>query len=273
MDRFTITSTVFDAPQNGHKIAAKIYTPRREASDPGRGHSKLDRKPRDLADVTRQVRTSSMLVGVGHSLGASIMLTAQIVNPGLFDAIFAVEPILAPNPNFNQTFDHILKSRTVWKSERFATKHAIDHPFYATWDPRSHKVYLRYGLSPTEGPTAETQDGHTMTPAQVLKPNCHSRDEFETYVGGWNECVWAIEHLREIICPTRFLTGQLSSVCPNPRFTKAYASSCFLSDGRAAKGLGHLIVMESPETTAHQMGIFLNDILVVINGLRMRSLI
>ncbi|KAJ1925667.1 hypothetical protein IWQ60_004408 [Tieghemiomyces parasiticus] len=238
----------------------------------------------DIIDITEQIRSNSTMVGIGHSFGASSLLIAQLLRPDIFDAIFAVEPVLAFAEGFHgHKYELTLRRRAVWNSKAHAIKYFTKHPFFATWDPRVLQIFLRHGLSPAttasqttkaEGKGNETvaittASAATTTTAVQLK--CQPRDEYETYMGGWVDSVRTIDNMSEIICPTRFLLGELSSVCPNSKYAQSYASSCLLSDARVAKDLGHLIPMESPETVAHQLGLFLSDRLVLNTGLQFRS--
>ena len=47
------------------------------------------------------------IVGVGHSLGAASLLMAEILSPGTFAAIVAIEPIVFPPP-YGPNDDHPL---------------------------------------------------------------------------------------------------------------------------------------------------------------------
>ncbi|KAJ1925669.1 hypothetical protein IWQ60_004410 [Tieghemiomyces parasiticus] len=221
----------------------------------------------DIIDVARQLGTGSTLVGVGHSLGGSSMLIAQLLQPGLFDALFAVEPVLAFSRELHDiNFEHVLKRRRTWAKQADIHKYFASHRFYDTWDPRAKETFTRYGLHPIEIPAA---DGKPDTPGFTLK--CHPRDEYECFQAGQVDSVWTRDHVSEIISPTRFLMGGLSSCCPNAHFARAHASAALLSDARVAKGLGHLLVIESPATVSRELGQFLNDLTNLQSALQPRA--
>ncbi|KAJ1913744.1 hypothetical protein IWQ60_009087 [Tieghemiomyces parasiticus] len=229
----------------------------------------------DVVEVVAQMQVTSMLVGMGHSFGATSILLAEIIRPALFDAILSVEAVLAfAMPQFSlANFDYVLKRKATWPSAQHASQYIANHQFFSGWDPRAIGLYQTHGMTTTVPPAFESTvtDNPDLAKPETVYLKCHPRDECATFTGGLVDGRWARRHLGEIVCPVRFLLADNSITCFNDRFAQAHANCAMLSDARVARQSSHLLPMESPSTVSYEMGKFIGDTLAVRLALQQRA--
>ncbi|MDP1795226.1 MAG: alpha/beta hydrolase, partial [Acidimicrobiales bacterium] len=137
--------------------------------------------------------------GVGHSCGGALLLLAEMRRPGVFNAIWAFEPIVFPvdepiedpTPNGNRLANGARKRRAVFASRDEARANYSSKPPLMWLDPRVLDGYIACGLH-------DLPDG-TVTLA------CAPEHEARTYeMGGTHS---AYRRLREVTCPVSLVCG------------------------------------------------------------------
>ncbi|KAF9086258.1 hypothetical protein BGX23_009031 [Mortierella sp. AD031] len=88
-------------------------------------------------------------VGVGHSFGASAFFLAEVMRPGTFSAIVAVDPTNFPKEIYmNAPFDDhpmaqlTLKRRDTWKSREECKADLLKKKFFKAWHPEALDLYI-----------------------------------------------------------------------------------------------------------------------------------
>lgn len=112
----------------------------------------IDAGPARPVDRTYRGR---LIVGIGHSLGASATAFAATACPSLFSSVVLVDPVLAPPVAFDPSQTALvplgaLKRRGVWTSRQEARDQFSAKPFFRAWDPRILDGYVELGLHKTE---------------------------------------------------------------------------------------------------------------------------
>lgn len=140
--------------------------------------------------------------GVGHSCGGALLLLAELRRPGLFNAIWAFEPIVfpadepmeAPSPNGNRLADGARRRRAVFASREEARANYASKPPLMWLDPRVLEGYVGCGFR-------DLPDG-TVTLA------CEPEHEARTYeMGGQHG---AYSRLAQVQCPVSLVCGETS---------------------------------------------------------------
>ncbi|KAI0768240.1 Alpha/beta hydrolase fold-1 [Trametes elegans] len=121
--------------------------------------------------------SSRKLVGIGHSMGATVIILSQTYQPPLpYVSVILVDPMLIPptaSPVRNMLLEGAEKRRDIWPSREAAYAQFSSRPTWKAWDPRLLKIYVRYGLR--ELPTAEYPDkteGVTLTCTKAQEAAC-----------------------------------------------------------------------------------------------------
>ena len=112
------------------------------------------------------------LIGVGHSMGASLLSMVEVKHPGTFSELVLVEPILYKPPYIRQEFElseRSLKRRNTFKSSAHLRNYFSHKPFMQLWDARCVDEYCMH--------VAKSVDGH-------LELKCHPWIEAEVYLSG-----------------------------------------------------------------------------------------
>lgn len=110
------------------------------------------------------------IIGLGHSVGAVVMLKLALLHPRLLTNLVLIEPALFPSMEgltFSTVFPMTFRKDT-WPSKETAMRALLKSTVYANWCPRSLQLLSQYGLRdlPTalypEG-SAPIQRGDTVT--------------------------------------------------------------------------------------------------------------
>ena len=162
------------------------------------------------------------VVGVGHSMGGAALVLAELANPGLFDRLILLEPILPP-PDRREAAESSVESaesplatrarrrRGEWGSVAEARAYFESKPLFQQFDRRALDGYINGGLA--EGGEEEEEEveeaGGKVRKAEkeknkrcVLK--CTPTVEAETY-DGVGASVW--DALHRIDCPVTLVVG------------------------------------------------------------------
>ena len=199
----------------------------------------------DLAALAEGLPRPGALVGVGHSMGGSSMLMAELLRPGLFDGLVLIEPVVLPSwyqpegefPLAAQA----ARRRPVFPSRAAAEDSYRSKPLFRSWHPEAFAGYLEGGLRPHP-------DGVTLS--------CPPQTEAEVFAAGLGTGLF--ERLDEIRTPVRLVLSEFSDglqesmALLEQTFTRAEAVRL--------PGQTHMTVMERPDLTAAETASFLKSL-------------
>ncbi|RPA71279.1 alpha/beta-hydrolase [Ascobolus immersus RN42] len=197
-------------------------------------------------------------LGMGHSMGAQAIFQSALYSPRLYNAIFALDPVIEPDvPDTFPPFAAIAtsKRRDCWPSREEAEKFFRSKPFYQAWDPRVLELHLKYGLTDLPTATYPTGKGVTLTTTKYREVHTYAHPKpgspTETYRPETNQ---TFEDLPRLQVPRIFYAfGEKSSICQadsraekqrrNPR------AVCGVLEGGS-----HFICFEMPGELAKMVG-------------------
>ncbi|KAF9355338.1 hypothetical protein BGX34_010539 [Mortierella sp. NVP85] len=201
-------------------------------------------------------------IAVGHSI------LAELMRPGTFSAIIAVDPTMFPNTIYicapladNPMGQLTLKRRDAWK-DRFPTelRHLIlpylnsaeakatmlQKSFFNVWHPEVLDVYTEHGLL-----DVVKDDGSTGV---VLK--CPKFQEAVTFACIGSGIYDAYERLNEVTIPVHLIVGETSDI-NHPDLVQMKFERCQRGSVDVVENAGHLVSLEKPQETATSMSAFL----------------
>jgi pimeloyl-ACP methyl ester carboxylesterase len=111
-----------------------------------------------LDSYAAQARTEfSNVVGVGHSIGSTTLLCAELLRPRSFSSLFLIEAILSPKLRDDGTGDGdnpisrmTLKRRRAFASRAAARDNWRGKGSFAGWTEEALELYAEYGLRPDQ---------------------------------------------------------------------------------------------------------------------------
>lgn len=185
-------------------------------------------------DIHRVLGTQSVPIGVGHSCGAAAMVRCEAQNPGTFDRLVLIEPIMFPPPF--QPLDGpmsavALKRRSVFVSRQDARQRFSTGPF-STWTADALDAYL-------DGGFRDTSNGFELV--------CTPEVEAEYYRQGSNHDTWLLA--AELDLPVALIVGEHSNTHRGTYLT-ALTEQFGDIDLHVVAGSGHLVPMENPGAIA-----------------------
>ena len=193
-----------------------------------------------VADWVRErAAVDAVALGVGHSFGGTLTMTAASKRPGLYERAILIDPVILPPLDRAQRraragdspmAERARKRRHHWPSREEARAFLAGTPLFETWTERAVEIYVRDGL-------ASVDDGVELKcPGRVEAAIFNGSRDFDPYE--------VAEKARLPIRLARATEGD---------FTRsAYADLLErLPDGdhREIEG-GHLVVMEDPHRVA-----------------------
>lgn len=175
-------------------------------------------------------------VGVGHSSGAAALLMAEMLRPGAFECLVAVEPIVLPGP-VGRWEDVPLARRAERRRARFPSLEEALGSFrgrgpFARWDDAVLEAYVAHGLR-------ASGDGWEL--------KCRPEHEAEHYRCAGASGAW--DRLGEVRCPVVVVGGGDSDSHP-PGFLRRQAARMPRSEVEIVAGATHFVPMERPGATA-----------------------
>ncbi|KAG0073921.1 hypothetical protein BGZ92_003629 [Podila epicladia] len=215
-------------------------------------------------DILKIVDTFGLkkTIGVGHSFGASAFILAEIIRPGTFSAIVAVDPTNFPREIYMNLplEDHpmgqlTLKRRDSWKSKIEAKANLLQKKFFKVWHPEALESYVEYGMM-----DVVNADGSTGV---TLK--CPKFQEAITFAHIGTGLHDSFEGMAKLDIPVHLLVGEISDI----KQVNAHSSSQpeivqmkfdLLKNGKLdiVKGAGHLLTLEKPQESADLISAFLD---------------
>jgi pimeloyl-ACP methyl ester carboxylesterase len=193
------------------------------------------------ADVAKRVsEVNGPLVGVGHSMGGTALVMAELLTPGTFDYLVLIEPILLPPPfvaRDSQVARSAEKRRATFPSLAEARNRLRQKQPFMAWDEGAFAGYLRDGFRPT---------GH----GSEVTLACDPQDEAEIYRSAFAHGAW--QRLSEVRVPTLVMAGALSDT-HNETETRELASQFPSAGIEIVPGVGHYLPMEMPDMVADRV--------------------
>ncbi|CAG8640489.1 12422_t:CDS:2 [Acaulospora morrowiae] len=192
---------------------------------------------RDILQVIDYFNIKGPIVGVGHSLGGCAILMAEILRPGTFSSLVAIDPVLYPYKSKEfaiSSFQLALKRKDTWQNRDAAKESFLKHNFFKSWDPEVLNIHIKYGLR--DLPSGEV----------TLK--CPKIQEHYTFTHDSDTLIETFQRLHEIQCPVLFITGKKSTTI-NPLDLALFKASRCKHGDLIILDTGHLVVMEKPKET------------------------
>ncbi|CAG8630340.1 4791_t:CDS:2, partial [Cetraspora pellucida] len=187
---------------------------------------------RDILQLIDDAKVQKPIIGIGHSVGGSSMLKAEIIRPGTFASILTIEPIVRPHilQEFKFQDTSVKRRRDRWPDRETAHTSFSTSEFFQSWDSEMLNLYVQYGLY--ELPSGEV----------TLK--CSKIQELYTFVYDSAEKVSTFHQMSKIQCPTLFVVGDKPSF--DSKDMALHRSSQCQHSELISIDAGHLVPMEKP---------------------------
>jgi pimeloyl-ACP methyl ester carboxylesterase len=197
--------------------------------------------PVDWAIFGEQVleETTPGGIGVGHSMGATALLMAQLADPRRFGFLVLIEPIVFPGPH-QRLVEHPLSYAAQRRTATFESREAFranlrSKPAFAGWSDAAMDAYLECGLI-GEGPV------HLACDPEVEADIYRGSNAHDTF-----------ERMGEIDVPVLLLAGERSDTTP-PEVVRHQGAQFKRAGIEIVAGTGHFLPMERPELVAERLG-------------------
>ncbi|KAK5125404.1 hypothetical protein LTR85_000513 [Meristemomyces frigidus] len=124
---------------------------------------------RDYMSVISQFRAEMPrpLVGLGHSMGGSVILDLALLHPRLLTSVITVEPIAGSTQHGGQwtSVAQILFRKDKWRSPEAAMEYFRKAPLHKRWHPKVLELYHQHGFMnlPARGEPGLSQDAAGVT--------------------------------------------------------------------------------------------------------------
>ncbi|GAA5881226.1 hypothetical protein JCM3774_000659 [Rhodotorula dairenensis] len=256
-DLLNVIAYYLDSPdlvETGNTSSSSSSLPRRAPNVPPEiglldNVARLDSGPARPIDRTYRGR---LIVGVGHSLGASATAFAATACPSLFSSVILVDPVLAPPIAFDPSQTALvplgaLKRRGVWPSRKEALDQFSAKPFFRAWDSRILEGYVELGMH-------ESEQGQIALKAKPFY-------EAITFLGSLcDTSLRATRRLESVTLnlPLHYIfadTGR--SMLPEEATTYLVEHATPHATWTRVRGAGHLVSLEKPTETARCLVDFL----------------
>ncbi|HSJ70803.1 MAG TPA: alpha/beta hydrolase [Acidimicrobiia bacterium] len=177
---------------------------------------------------------ASGLLGVGHSMGGTALVRAELHRRGTFDRLVLIEPIVFPPPfeRADIPLSRIAEKRRRTFRDRSHARERFAEGAFSDWDPEVLDLYVDHGFAP--GP-----DGWTI--------KCEPATEADNYREGGNHDTW--NRLDELDLPVVLVTGERSDTHQGA-YLDALVGRFPEVELVVIEGAGHLVPMERPATIA-----------------------
>ena len=195
----------------------------------------------DLAAVVDSVGAQPVL-GLGHSLGATLLLLAEEARPGTWAGLYCIEPIgVATDAPPPPQPAHPMAARAAARRDDFGSRsearaaYAAKPPFDAV-DAAALDAYVEHGFADV--------------PGGGIRLRCRPSDEAAAFAAGLSHPVY--RDLARVAPPVTLAVGERSTVT-DPSAMGTWAAR--LPDGRVEvlAGLGHFAPLEDPAAVARSV--------------------
>lgn len=107
----------------------------------------------DVIAVAEHTDTT-LLIGIGHSLGGHAIAQAAALQPHLFTKLVLIDPVIFPPEAYGKKSEEpnpVLRRRADFSSVEEMQERLRTRSPFASWDARVFEDYCRYGLLPKPG--------------------------------------------------------------------------------------------------------------------------
>jgi pimeloyl-ACP methyl ester carboxylesterase len=205
---------------------------------------------RDVCAVAGALDLSDVF-GVGHSAGATDLLLAAALLPGLFSRIFAIEPTVmdprAKQVDVSQLSDEsrtilrqVRSRRNIFESAATAIRHFRAVPEFASWSDSSLCAYVKHGFE-------QLPDGRIRLlcapeiQVAMLRPILEAMEQI--YAGDSRGSPFHL--LSKIACPVSVSTAERSDAIYKEMASRAVAMIPIVSQW-TFDAAGHCVAQETP---------------------------
>lgn len=198
----------------------------------------------DVVDVIRELGATAPVYGAGHSAGATGLLLAEAENPGLFEALWAFEPVFFPprppgedeeeEPEFNPLATAARSRRWEFSNREEALAHYQQRAPFSRFASESLAAFVACGLVDRESGTG-------------MRLACRPEDEARFYEVDDLEESWA--KVERVGCPVTFATGDQPGAF-GPRHAELLAGRIPYGQAEILPGLSHFGPFEAPSAVA-----------------------
>lgn len=194
----------------------------------------------DLLAVVDAVRVGPEPVyGLGHSLGASLLLLAEEARPGTFAGLYCIEPIgVATDEPPPPQPAHPMAARAAARRDDFASRdearaaYAAKPPFDSV-DPAALDAYIEHGFEDA--------------PGGGVRLRCRPPDEAAAFAWGRSHPVY--RDLPRVAAPVTLAVGDRSTTT-TPGAMADWAARLPRGRVEVLTGLGHFAPLENPAAVA-----------------------
>lgn len=183
-------------------------------------------------------RLPESVVGVGHSMGGTVLVMAELLRPGTFTGLVLIEPVLLPPPFERNPYGPLaqgaIRRRPVFDSREELVETYLDKPLFQRWHPEVFDAYIEYGFR-------EVPEG--------LALRCPREVEADLFSTG-AEC-GAFARLDELSPPVHLIVTDESGML-GPSFTILPEVLPDVTTTYMA-GENHLVPMERPDLVASEI--------------------
>jgi len=177
-------------------------------------------------------------VGVGHSMGAAALAMAQLSDPGRFQALVLIEPIIFPGPHGRDEANAMsrvaVKRKRTFDSREEAMANFEGRSLFSGWDPDALQGYIDCGF---------IGDGEVTLA-------CAPEVEAEIYRG--SNAHDTFERLGEIDVPVLLMIGERSDTISG-EMARRQAGQFPRAGLEIVPGAGHFLPMERPQVVADRV--------------------
>jgi len=200
----------------------------------------------------KEIRKTKKIYGIGHSGGGAAILLAQIFQPGLFDGLIPIEPIVMPKaltgPNGRSLAAS--KRRRYFSSREEVYNSFISKKLFEGCEPRAVKAYTENGFR-----DVDARFGDTEKTGVTLK--CDPKQEEATFLGSNKTDIF--ERISEIKVPAYFLRGTLEDAI-SEEIIKHALISIKGSTAKNIEGTGHLLTFQKCALIAREINDWINSL-------------
>lgn len=109
---------------------------------------------RDAAQVVESMLPDNEVVGVGHSFGATALLSLAQSRPDFFKALVVIEPVLMKGDETEERRAEVStklgemaeRRKDSWQNLEEVERYLKSKPLFQAWHPEAVENYLRYGF-------------------------------------------------------------------------------------------------------------------------------
>ncbi|HUH65483.1 MAG TPA: alpha/beta hydrolase [Syntrophales bacterium] len=242
-----------------HPVARKLYPSCRviapymcdyRKEDPEKGGLGWGKIAKDIATLVASIGIVDAYL-VGHSMGATVSMIANVAFGVKARGMVLIEPILLPDDFYRVKLtvnDHPLaslamKRRNYWKNKKEALDYLRSRDLFKKWNDEVLDLYVAHGMEPRVG--------------GGLQLACKPEMEAALFMGGAEYNPWPV--VSKVSCPALVAEGDKSETRNFVDFKKIF-SLLPAASHTVVEDAGHLVPMEQPAATARIIMDFISRI-------------